>query len=94
VVNLCPFCGIWLDRPVHDGITSCQHCNRVFDDSPKHRFLAATWLLRKHRDYDQEWVADQYTLSKDQVETLRMLVIDGCYSHDEVLKHVKGKGGR
>jgi epoxyqueuosine reductase QueG len=85
VINICPFCGHWLDRPFKDGISSCGNCQRIFDDCPRHRFLAATWACRRRHILFADSVSDMYELDAAQVASLQQ-VIDMDLSPDEVLK--------
>lgn len=82
MVNICPFCGAWLVYPVNDGITSCQNCNRVFDNSSQHRLLCAAWACRKNQMMDMGYIKDQYQLTEEQVDFIEKHA--EC-SHDELL---------
>jgi predicted nucleic acid-binding Zn-ribbon protein len=79
-----------LDRSIQDGITSCENCGRVFDDSPKHRLLSATWSCRKNHILYAEDVKDIYGLEDAQVAIVQTF-IDRSYSQDEVFRFLTAK---
>jgi len=69
-MNMCPFCGKFLSHPINDGITSCQNCNRVFDDSPRNRLFAAAWEHRKNHLMDMGYLQTTYRLTDLQMEMI------------------------
>ena len=89
MINFCPFCGFRFKHPIDNCITTCDNCGRVFDTSPENRLLSASWACRKnHIDYI-EVIKDVYKLSDEQAVFIQKYVIDGCYSHDELVKLIK-----
>lgn len=91
MLDICPFCGKRLDRPVSNGITSCQHCLRVFDDCSYYRMLTASWYCRTGRIEDAVFAQDQYELDDEQVKMIQKLVIEGGCSADEFYHSTKSQ---
>ena len=85
MINRCPHCGHTLKNAILDGITSCGHCNRVFDASPFHRLLAASWIVRRQNLESVEGFI-QLGYTKDEAEMVIHFVADKCYSHEDFVK--------
>lgn len=87
MVNLCPFCGNFLMSPIHfSGITSCQNCNRIFDDADWVRILCAAWACRKNPMIDPGYLKDEYQLNEEQANFIQQHL--EC-SHDEIYHLLK-----
>lgn len=86
MIKLCPFCGHKLSRMLHDGITTCDNCNRIFDSSLYHRVLSASWVVRHWHVEDVETLMDRLDLSAFQANYIIDLVAEKGYSHDEFIK--------
>jgi len=89
MIYLCPFCGRNLSRPIQNGITTCDNCQRVFDSSSYHCVLAAAWYVRRHNIYDIETISSNFELNEAEAEIIQKYVIDEDCSHDELIKIVK-----
>lgn len=88
---LCPYCGNRLQRPLQSGITSCCHCNRIFDTSDYHRVLSGGWLVRKWNLCCPEQLLE-HGYTQDEAELIVGLIFDQQYSHQEFLKIVDELG--
>jgi hypothetical protein len=79
MIVLCPYCGSKLHRALKDGISSCEHCTRVFDTSSYHSLLSAAWMCR-------QWNVDAEVAQKkcglNDAETAIIREYEG-FSHDE-----------
>lgn len=92
MICLCPFCGTRVGRPIQDGISTCNHCHRVFDSSSYHRLLSVAWLIRKQNLYNIEAVKSSCEYLTDcELAILEKYIVDGDYSHDEFLKVIDKK---
>ena len=92
MICLCPFCGFRIGRPIQDGITTCQHCSRVFDSSPFHHILSAAWLIRKQNLYNIEAIkASMEELIECELKILEEFVVEQDYSHDDLLRQINKK---
>jgi len=92
MLRLCPFCGWNLKFPIQDGISTCNHCHRVFDSCPYHRLLSAAWLVRKQNLYNIEAIKSSCEdLSDCELEILEKYIVDEDCSHDEFLKIINKK---
>lgn len=89
MIYSCPFCGRTISRVVKDGITTCNHCGRVFDSSSYHKILSAAWMSRLHHLDDIEIIKSNYELTDYEADLIKRYVIDSCYSHDELIKILK-----
>lgn len=89
MVNICPFCGALLETPFSDGITTCLHCGRVFDDSPFNRLLCAAWAIRKKYVNDVYSIQQCYQLEPIHLGAVQKYVMDCSYNHDEFYKIAK-----
>lgn len=85
MIYFCPFCGYQLKRPLRDGITSCDSCNRNFDSLEPHRLLSSAWMFRRWNIYDLEILRNKCDLN-DEETTLLKYVVDQDLCHDEILK--------
>lgn len=86
MIFLCPYCGDHLEPKLHAGITSCLHCNRVFDDSFTYRVLSASWVCRKWHLDDTLVIQSKCALTQDELEVVRHYVLELGLSHNELLK--------
>lgn len=92
MICLCPFCGTRVGRPIQDGISTCNHCNRVFDSCPFHRLLSAAWLIRKQNLYDIGAVKSCCEdLNECELAILEKYIVEEDCSHDEFLKVINKK---
>jgi hypothetical protein len=89
MIDICPFCGEFLNKPIENGITSCQNCMRVIDESLKNRLLSASWACRHNHLRDAKaYVKERYKLPSKFVDLLEATVIRGSMCHDEFLQHI------
>lgn len=86
MIRLCPFCGYSLSRTLTDGITTCDNCCRVFDSSPYHKTLSASWVARKWYIHDPEMLKAKFGFSDSEIDPVWEFVIMGGMCHDEFLK--------
>lgn len=91
MICLCPFCGYRVGRPIQDGISTCNHCQRVFDSSPFHRILSAAWLVRKQNLYNIDAVAGSCDLTPCELAVVEKFVVNEDYCHDDLLKVIDKK---
>lgn len=89
MIDICPFCGHWLDNPIRYGITTCYNCMRIVDGSIKNRLLSAAWACRKTAIISTEYIEYQYSLSKNQVDIIDRCLIKGGMCHDDFLREIK-----
>ena len=89
MIQLCPFCGYKLRRPLHDGITTCDHCGRVFDSSAYNRILSAAWMVRRWHIEDSNIFKSKFGFSETVVNLVENYVIDLGYSHDQLVATLK-----
>lgn len=85
-MNYCPYCGLPLDRPLIDGISTCNRCGRVFDSSDKNKLLSASWLVRREHVCDTNVIEFRTKLSKEELAPVLKYVVDQGYCHDDFLK--------
>jgi len=89
MIDICPFCGCWLDTPIQrHGVTTCQNCIRIVDESIKNRLLAASWACRK-TNTSTEYIQYKYSLSKNYVDIIDKYLIRGEMCHDDFLQEIK-----
>jgi len=74
---------------LHDGISSCEHCIRVFDTSPIHQALSASWVVRKWHITDIEQLRWKFNYDDCVIDLVSEYVIDKGFTHDEFLKVVE-----
>lgn len=82
----CPYCGRHLNKPLLNGITTCDNCGRVFDSSNHNRILSAAWMIRRENLCNLDMVRFRCDLSEDDLSMLAYHVIDQGCSHDEFVK--------
>jgi Zn-finger protein len=85
----CPFCGHNLISRLHDGISNCVNCHRVFDTSQTNRILSAAWHVRRQHLTEIEDLKSNNCLSDQEIDLVLQYVIEKGYTHDEFLKIVK-----
>ena len=54
----CPFCGQVLQEALYNGVSFCQHYNRVFRSCPDNVLLSAAWMLKKHPSGLDKFISD------------------------------------
>lgn len=86
MIRLCPFCGHTLGRKLTEGITTCDNCQRVFDSSPYHRILSASWVVRKWHIEEVEALKYKFGFSQREAEIVYQYIAEQGMSHDEFLK--------
>lgn len=91
MIFICPFCGSRLSKPLTDGITTCDHCDRIFDSSSKYKILSAAWWIRKNNIWDITAVSAAFELDQKESELVDELIINQELSHDEFIQIVKQK---
>ena len=74
-------------RPIANGITTCNNCNRVFDTCTYHRVLSAAWECRRNGYEYVEQVWGKIGLTEAEAAMVQFS-IDKDYCHDEVIKHI------
>lgn len=89
MITLCPQCGHGLSIPIIHGITSCNHCRRVFDSSPFNRILSAAWFVRRHHVEDRDALIVQYGYDPWVVDLVLDLVVENLYNHEDLVKTLK-----
>ena len=91
MLQLCPFCGHFLSKPLADGIASCCNCSRIFDSSPMNRLLSAGWMVRrKHYEDVEDVVRQGYT--PEEAELVISFVVENQYSPEEFYDELKRRG--
>lgn len=65
---------------------SCAHCRIFFETSHENNLLGAAWELRKSPHMGIEQFKFLTRLPDADAEYVYQLVIDECYSHDDLLK--------
>lgn len=91
MIYRCPYCGSTISPALHDGLTTCDNCNRIFSTSQFHRLLSAAWVVRREHAYDSEVLKYRCKLSQEEAEIVYHFVVEQCYSHDEFLKELTDK---
>jgi hypothetical protein len=83
MIRLCPFCGYKLSSPLHYGITTCDHCGRVFETTIYNHILSAAWMVRRWHIQDPNILRNKFGFSEFEVDLVSKYVIEGQHSHDE-----------
>lgn len=83
MIYVCPFCGVRVSRVIKDGITTCNHCHRIFDSSSFNKILSAAWSARQDQISDPESLQSVYDLSKLEAAIIKKYE---DYSHDDLFK--------
>ena len=89
MIHLCPYCGWTLNPKLESGITTCTHCNRLFDDSSMNRILSASWVCRKWHLEDPQLLQEKCMLSSEEAGIVNHYIGDLFYNHDEFLRALK-----
>lgn len=90
ILILCPHCGEKFKRPIAEGLTTCQRCERVSDTYvPEHRILSAAWVVRNWYFTDPQELQQKCGLSDAELEPVQRYVIEASYSHDDFLKIIR-----
>lgn len=85
MISYCPHCGLTLEHPISDGISTCKNCSRVFDTNPFNRVLAASWMARKQHLISTDKLL-QYGFTDIEADLVEKYIIDDCLPHDEFVK--------
>ena len=91
MITVCPHCGFSLSRELIDGMTSCQHCNRIFESNCINRLLAGAWSLRRENTSFEQFKFDT-KLNDYEAILIYAFIVDHGYSHDEFIKALKNLG--
>lgn len=91
MIYACPNCGHSLPRQLNDGLSHCNHCNRIFDSSDYNRLLSAAWMVRRDR-MTMEQLMFHAHLPEDEAILVMTFVGDNCYSHEDFQKFLKKLG--
>ena len=90
-MNYCPYCGLSLDKPLLDGITTCNRCRRIFDSADRNKLLSTAWLARREHVYDLDSLRFKSGLSEMGLQFVYHYVVDLGYCHDEFMKVLNSK---
>ena len=74
-------------RPIANGITTCNNCNRIFDTCAYNRILSAAWECRRNGYEYVEQVWGKCGLTENEA-TMVQISIDKDYCHDEFIRHI------
>jgi hypothetical protein len=77
-----------LSKILSDGISTCDHCDRVFDSSNYHKALSAAWVVRRWYVYDPEQLR-KFGFSDFIVDLVCDCVIEQGMCHDEFLRELQ-----
>ena len=88
MIIFCPHCGHSLKEWLKNGICSCDNCNRVFNNDEINTLLAAAWMVRRRHINFIEQLHD-LDLTEMQKTFIQTYVLDGGYSHQDLLKVLK-----
>ena len=85
MIILCPFCGQKLRNKLHDGLTSCENCSRLFDSSPDKKILSAFWM---HQNWhvDLDIIKRQCELNDEESQFVGKFIIQESYFYDELVE--------
>ena len=83
MIRLCPYCGHSLSRPLDEGITTCDHCNQIFESSDFHRLLSTAWMVRNWHVYDADMLRYKFHVPEYIVKLVEYHVMDQGLSHDD-----------
>ena len=86
MIRLCPFCGWKLIQPLCCGITTCNHCNRLFNSSEYNQVLSAAWMVRRWHIDDYLYLQTKFDFPQEICSLVRYYVIDLGYSHDDLVR--------
>lgn len=82
----CPLCGAVLPEALKDGLSSCLHCDRVFNSSPFNKLMSAAWFLKKSKSVNIESLTSDMKLNPDEMLFVYTFIIDNCYSVEDFRK--------
>ena len=88
MIVLCPYCGNKLSHKLKDGITTCDHCGRIFHSCPATKVLSAAWNVRNWHIDDLDTLKRQCELDDDELALVKEHVVDKQLLHEEFLKVV------
>lgn len=89
MILVCPFCGSQISQSLNDGISSCNHCNQIFDSCLFNRLLAASWLLKNNNYHGVEQLISDTKLPEHEAIFVYSFIVENLYSHDEFIKVLK-----
>jgi len=89
MVNRCPHCGKELSKPLKDGLSSCIHCNVIFDSCMENRLLSAAWELLRSNNLSFERFLFISKLNKSEAYFVYNIIEEECCSMDNFRKIVK-----
>ncbi len=92
MIYICPFCGHQLRRELVDGLTACNHCNRMIDSSVYNKLLSGFWVIKQQPHIDFEKFKFHSGLSEAEAIIAYAFANDHCYSLDEFQKALKTIG--
>lgn len=91
MITLCPHCGHRLLAPIHNGITACHNCGRVFDSAPYHRLLSLSWVVRKQDITEPDYLVSHFGADSADAAMLVAEVAEGGLSHEEFVRFLKAR---
>ena len=86
VIVLCPFCGNKLSQKLRDGITTCDHCGRIFTSNSTTKILSAAWNVRNWHVQDPETLRKQCELTDEELALVSEYVVANQLTHDEFIR--------
>lgn len=90
MIFLCPNCGGTLKEILDDGLSSCEHCQYVFNSNSYNKLMSASWVLRKW-NLDASALKSKMELTDEEANFVYDAIQVQCLTHDEFLKYIKKK---
>lgn len=91
IIFLCPFCANKI-KPVENGFTSCEKCNRMIESKPLHRMLFVAQLIKKHICNDLNNLIKKYKIPEHEAIISYTFIEENSYSLEEFEKVLKDLG--
>lgn len=80
---LCPYCGIYLNRPLNDGISYCSNCNHTIQVNNKTKFMSLFKYIKSLNTPDIEKISFETRCDKDEILFVYGFAIENNYSNEE-----------
>lgn len=90
MIYVCPHCGFSIPSGLHDGVSFCSGCNRIFDSSIYNQLVSAAWQIKKENITLEKL---KWCLKDDDLAIfVSAFVLENGFTHEQFVALLKKLG--
>ncbi len=80
---VCPYCGVFLNRPLNDGITHCSNCTHLIEVTTKTKFMSLFKYIKSLNSPNVEKIRFETRCDNDEILFVYAFAVENNYSNEE-----------